>query len=534
MRLSAILQRLPAFLPFAMIAFGFLTRAHLLDSRLYNGDNAFAIVVELYIIASLLYLYKARQAPHKKTIEWPYLIVFHLLTALFILLVTGFTSAFPAVWILLLISTMLTYGYLGGLLSFISLAACGAVYVAIYPILQYPIVLAVIQEVLILGLVGYFLAFIILSAIRDRLALDRVRSQENFQRERLLALVNSMGDAVVTTNDQGNINVYNAAFLNLLDTNGNLVGKPIDEVLHTVDQADKRVNLLADAQAMQKVFSRTDLSHRFNADENIRLYINVAPIHAEYQTKGERGYIFIIRDITKEKTLEEERDEFIAIIGHELRTPVTIVEGSLSNLQLLQQRGAPAAILQQTMAEAHEQTLYLAKLINDLALLSRAERGVNANGMDEVNATILLTDMYKHYLPRAQKGGVRLDLDLSPHLPLVRTSRTYVEEILQNLVDNALKYTPDGGTVTLIGRHTRQGVYIGVKDTGIGISKTDQKHIFNKFYRSEDYRTRESTGTGLGLYISQKLAEKLGLRIAFESRLNHGSLFGLLIKPAQQ
>jgi signal transduction histidine kinase len=83
--------------------------------------------------------------------------------------------------------------------------------------------------------------------------------------------------------------------------------------------------------------------------------------------------------------------------------------------------------------------------------------------------------------------------------------------------------------VTIIGHNVKGGVYVAVKDTGIGISKTDQKHIFDKFYRSEDYRTRESTGTGLGLYISRKLADKLNLAITFESRLNHGSTFGVTI-----
>ena len=78
---------------------------------------------------------------------------------------------------------------------------------------------------------------------------------------------------------------------------------------------------------------------------------------------------------------------------------------------------------------------------------------------------------------------------------------------------------------------TPQGVYLAVKDTGIGISKSDQRHIFEKFYRSEDYRTRESNGTGLGLYITKKLAEKMNLSVHFESRLNHGSTFSILIQP---
>ena len=115
-------------------------------------------------------------------------------------------------------------------------------------------------------------------------------------------------------------------------------------------------------------------------------------------------------------------------------------------------------------------------------------------------------------------------------MPTVYLSKLYLKEILQNLVTNAIKYTHHG-SITLIGHRQRGQVYVAVKDTGIGIGKSDQKHIFEKFYRSEDYRTRESNGTGLGLYISQKLAVKLGLTLGFESRLNHGSTFSLRITP---
>jgi signal transduction histidine kinase len=137
--------------------------------------------------------------------------------------------------------------------------------------------------------------------------------------------------------------------------------------------------------------------------------------------------------------------------------------------------------------------------------------------------------MYRTYLPEAEKKNLKLDLDVTTNLPAVRTSRLYLEEIMQNFITNAIKYTKIGG-VTLSGHQTKEGVVVAIKDTGIGISKSDQRHIFEKFYRSEDYRTRESSGTGLGLYISKKLAEKMNITIKFESRLNHGSTFILVFK----
>jgi signal transduction histidine kinase len=184
-------------------------------------------------------------------------------------------------------------------------------------------------------------------------------------------------------------------------------------------------------------------------------------------------------------------------------------------------------VLNRALDDAHEQIMYLAKMINDLSTLSRAERGLDS-AIEDVSTTELLTEIYKNYLASAQKKGLRLDLDLQPRLPHVNTSRLYLEEILQNLLTNAIKYTKTG-SITLIAHRVKGGVYFAVKDTGIGISKTDQHHIFEKFYRSEDYRTRETSGTGLGLYVTKKLADKMGIDIGFESRLNHGSLFSLTV-----
>jgi len=107
-------------------------------------------------------------------------------------------------------------------------------------------------------------------------------------------------------------------------------------------------------------------------------------------------------------------------------------------------------------------------------------------------------------------------------------SRLYLHELLQNFITNAIKYTRDG-SVTLKIHKSRDEVRFEVSDTGIGISKSDQAKVFDKFYRSEDYRTRETNGTGLGLYVTRKLAKKMGTQIELKSRLNHGSSFSFTL-----
>ncbi|HVI68948.1 MAG TPA: ATP-binding protein, partial [Magnetospirillaceae bacterium] len=117
-------------------------------------------------------------------------------------------------------------------------------------------------------------------------------------------------------------------------------------------------------------------------------------------------------------------------------------------------------------------------------------------------------------------------------LPHMKTSKLYLEEILHNLITNSLKYTREG-TITVSATKKAGNLQISVTDTGIGMSKFDQRHIFQKFYRSEDYRTRETNGTGLGLYVCKKLADKLHVGLTFESRLNHGTTFTITITKDQ-
>jgi len=155
--------------------------------------------------------------------------------------------------------------------------------------------------------------------------------------------------------------------------------------------------------------------------------------------------------------------------------------------------------------------------------LSRAERGI-ADATEEINVTDLLHSLHHKYQKEAETRNLQLNIDLGTKLGTVNVSRLYLEELLQNLITNALKYTKEG-SVTLQAKHSKNMVRFTIADTGIGISRGDQTKVFGKFYRSEDYRIRETNGTGLGLYVSTKLAHKLNTTVELKSRLNHGSAF---------
>lgn len=350
-------------------------------------------------------------------------------------------------------------------------------------------------------------------------------SQANalLQHDRILTIVNNLADAVLSTDDQGRIQLYNAASLNLLDTNTSLDGRLIDDFISLRDSENHPFKLLENLRKAPGVVSRDDLAMTLS-NETVRLSLIYSPIRSSDQ-QGGGGFVMILRDITKQKSLEEERDEFISVVSHELRTPITIAEGTLSNtMAMMEHEKIPKSTIETSVKTAHEQVLFLARMVNDLSTLSRAERGI-ADEPELIDVDAMIHYLYLEYAPQAEAKGLHMNLDLSPHLGKVSASRLYLKELLQNFVTNSIKYTKKGSiTVTVL--REQDLLSFTVKDTGIGISKSDQTHIYEKFYRSEDYRTRETGGTGLGLYVAAKLAKKLGTRVKMTSRLNHGSTFG--------
>jgi PAS domain S-box-containing protein len=456
-------------------------------------------------------------------------LTYHLLAIICFWFVAGYDTPFIFVWLIIIIIVDTDFGKNAGIASRVFLFLSTVAWRFVDPAVTTD---RYVEAMLISIFIG--MGALVVSAIR-MIAEDRgeqlevAREQERIERERLLALINSMGDAVISTNEKGKVRVYNAAASALLDTNVELTGKSLSRILHLRDKDRHKIQLLPLLKDLKSNITRNDWRHEFSDGEMISLYVNISPIHLGFQRQGEHGFIFLLRDITKEKSLEEERDEFISVVSHELRTPIAIAEGSLSNVLLLQDRGAAKEIITQSLKDAHDQIMFLAKMTNDLSTLSRAERGVNLE-IEPLDIPNLIEELQIDYEQQAKDKGLTLRTKVIGRVEPIPTSKLYVQEILQNFVTNALKYTKSG-TVQVTAEMDRHHLVVRVKDNGIGISKSDQKRLFEKFFRSEDYRTRENNGTGLGLYLVKKLSEQLHAKITVESRLNHGSTFSINIPP---
>lgn len=509
-------------MPIVLFVYALLARYDILDASIHLTDGALYAITLPWIALATWHFFVTTSRSSAAL----YIIGHHLFAIAYIVFISGFATPIVITWVVLLAATYGFFSKIGAYMSALLLAVAAALDSISHPddpsILVSSVAAAtatLIVSVVIVRL-GHALAI-------DSAELERTKAQEILQRDRMLTIVNNLTDAVLSTDRDGIIRIYNAACLNLLDTNTSLIGQHINDILRLVDQDEQTVDVFADLSETHSVVIRDDLTLTIQG-EPLRLETTYTPIRSSFsqtnQPEEEDGYILILRDITKAKSLEEERDEFISVVSHELRTPITIAEGTISNVLLMMERDDAAKDrLPAAVTTAHEQIIFLSKMVNDLSTLSRAERGVS-DDPERIDVKQLCNDLFHEYGPQAHKKKLAFDLDLDAHLGAVHASPLYLKELLQNFITNALKYTKEG-TVTLRVSRKNDQLTFAVIDTGIGMSKTDQQKIFKKFYRSEDYRTRETGGTGLGLYVATKLARKLSTDIHLESRLNYGSTF---------
>lgn len=486
----------------------------------------FAFISNIFVAPIFLFLATKYKLFMHLALGW-----LHLSMAVMIIYFSQTYSPFTVSWAILILIASNLYAWKGFLWSSFVLVLIAVGYIVLFPENVQPVLNYAILSILVVTLT-IFMSFLFVQVFmvsrRQARELYEAQQSEQIQLNRLNTLLNSITDAVITLNRYGRVTSQNAAAQAFFDTNRTLVGQEIDQLLNVKDVDGKPVSMHTLLAGTKSSGMRDDLSTVIGEDTR-HISLHMSRIRSTFDDSEEYGTVLIIRDITKQKTLEEEKDEFISVTSHELRTPVAIAEGSLSNLLVMFERQMDEKKIEKAADAAHEQIVYLSKMINDLSTLSRAERGVG-DAAEVIDVNELLHKLYERYAPEASKKRLQLDLEVEPNVPSVQTSRLYLEEVLQNFITNSIKYTKTGKVTIGAKVMPDNKLCFSVSDTGIGMNKTDLDHIFEKFYRSEDYRTRETSGTGLGLYVVNKLAAKLDTKIDVKSRLNHGSTFSFVLE----
>jgi two-component system phosphate regulon sensor histidine kinase PhoR len=240
--------------------------------------------------------------------------------------------------------------------------------------------------------------------------------------------------------------------------------------------------------------------------------------------------LVILRDISTQKEIEQMQRDFVWIVSHELRAPLTAIRGFAKTLVVKDEELTPMA-RREYLATVNEQAERLSRLVDDLLQVSRIESKRVRVEWTEVPLDLLVPDLIGQF--HSKWGARRILVELDPALPPLRADRPKLEEILINLIDNAIKYSPDHTPVRISATVTGDEVEVSISDRGIGIARDDVPQLFQKFQRITNDATRDIAGTGLGLYIVKGLVEAHGGRVWIQSTLGAGSTFTFTVPRAR-
>lgn len=239
------------------------------------------------------------------------------------------------------------------------------------------------------------------------------------------------------------------------------------------------------------------------------------------------GALLLIEDITQQRVAEASRHDFVAQATHELRTPLTNIR---MYLETAQEDGADDIdLMSECLNVIGRESQRLERLVGEMLSVSEIEAGAIALKRDDVRLDAMFKQLEADFGAQAQEQKVELTFDLPPKLPVMQGDRDKFAVVLQNLLGNAVKYSPDGGEVRLHVETAPGELRIEVSDTGIGISEEDQKRVFEKFTRANDPRIGDITGSGLGLALAREIVRLHGGDLTVESELNQGSTFRVVM-----
>lgn len=350
-------------------------------------------------------------------------------------------------------------------------------------------------------------------------------------------VINAINDGVLAISKDGNIELINPSAQQIIGwEQGDALGLNWKSVLKLVASDGKEVDELENPISQSLSKNQPAHSDKFFLLTSSEKRILVSVVSSPVGTDGE-GVIVVFRDITKEKAEEREQAEFISTASHEMRTPVASIEGYLG----LALNPATANIDEKArdfITKAHESAQHLGRLFQDLLDISKVEDGRMKNNPKIININEFLKEIFEGLAPKANEKQLNyifapdtIDEGKEKSLqPIFYASidPDHFREVTSNLIENAIKYTPSGDVTVDITGDDKQ-ISISVKDSGIGIPTEDIPHLFQKFYRVDNSDTREIGGTGLGLYLSRRLAETMSGSLRVESKYKEGSTFYLEI-----
>ena len=367
--------------------------------------------------------------------------------------------------------------------------------------------------------------------------LERTIVSLSSERNRSSAILRSMVEGVAVIDAQERLVFCNRAFAEILNVDAAASeGRPLIELVRHSELLGLIHRALNGEEGLQSDIAMGIVQQR-------SFSVTAAPVNAlegisAEALRGNRplnigkpsGAVVVLHDVTELRRLERVRQDFVANVSHEFKTPLTAIQGFAETLL----GGAidDPRNNRRFLEVIREHALRLARLTNDLLKLARIEAGKLEIQFAPVNVAELLESCSDATLLKATRKQISFEIDVPITMPPVRGDASLLHDVLQNLLDNAVQYTPEGGQLHVTATASPREAVITVSDTGIGIPLADQERIFERFYRVDAARSREAGGTGLGLSIAKHIVEAHGGRLWVQSEVGRGSRFSFSVPVA--
>jgi PAS domain S-box-containing protein len=333
--------------------------------------------------------------------------------------------------------------------------------------------------------------------------------------EQLAAILDSSADPVLVVNEKSAISLLNPAAETAFGVKAaTVVGKPVGEVINAQTLVDI---LTGTAESTEGIEWQNESGQTYSP--------RVSDIRND---EGQvSGRVLVLRDITRYKNLRDNQSEFVSTVSHDLRSPLTYMHGYATMMPMVgtlneKQQGFAEKIL--------AGVVQMTDLVDKILDASRLDpEGNYALVRDTCDVTKVISDIVSNHQAAAEKKNLALGVEMDAGLPILNLDDTMLGRALNNLVDNAIKYTPDGGKITVAAHIQNDNLLLTVRDTGLGIREEDQKHLFERFRRVQRREHQMIKGNGLGLFIVRSVAQKHGGDAWVDSKEGEGSAFNIRI-----
>ena len=337
---------------------------------------------------------------------------------------------------------------------------------------------------------------------------------------RLAKILSGMVEGVIGVDQDQKINHINQAAASLLDLSpATSIDQPIWQIVRIQEIIQAMEQAIETGNVVKTQMRRLQQS----GDQVVDIY--VAALHND--NRESVGAVIVLHDISELDRLVKVRRDFVANASRELKTPITAIRGLTETI--LDDANMPAQTRLSFVEKIHAQSLRLSSQVTDLMTISRLESDQGEQGFEPINISDIVNRSAEAIRPICQEKNLKLELDLSDDDIIINGDKQGLDQLIDNLIDNAVKYTPADGTISVSLHRDLTTAKLIVKDTGIGISHQHQQRIFERFYRVDKARSRELGGTGLGLSIVKNIAEQHGGSVSLQSPPGHGSSFTVLL-----